>query len=120
MKKATLIFFTISLLAILSIVIFWNLPFEITRKSDIKLGNKLIENINLYESQNNTLPKNNDEKTLEKLGFKIEMLGIEPSYKSNLDGVYEIVFTEGFDGPYLMWNSNERKWKVGFPSIFKY
>ncbi|WLD23492.1 hypothetical protein NU10_12375 [Flavobacterium dauae] len=25
---------------------------------------------------------------------------------------------EGFDGPYLLWNSIDRKWKIDFPRIF--
>ena len=118
MKRGIFIFLTIILLGIFSIVIYWNLPFEITRKSDIKLGNELIKNINYYESENGKLPKNNDWKTLEKLGFKNEDLGTKPSYGNNKNGVYELVFLEGFDGPYLMWNSKEKKWKIDSPTIF--
>lgn len=43
----------------------------------------LIENINKYKTQNNKLPENDDWKTLRKIGFKIEMLGTNPSYETN-------------------------------------
>lgn len=83
------------------------------------MGNKLIENIDSYQSKFNELPKNDDWETLESLGFNIEMLGTQPSYECNQNGEYELVFLEGFDGPYLMWNSNEKKWKIDFPTIYK-
>ena len=118
MKRAILFFLSISVIVIISVVVYWNLPFEITRKSDIKIGNKLIENINYHQNQNKTLPKNDDYKTLEKLGFTMEMLGTKPSYASNQNGEYELIFLEGFDGPYLMWNSKEKKWKIDYPTIF--
>lgn len=118
MKKATLIFFSILAFTIISFVVYWNLPFEITHQSDIKLGNKLIEKIDSYKIRNNKLPDNYDMKTLEQLGFKIEMLGTNPSYASNQNGEYEIVFLKGFDGPYLMWNSKDKKWKFDSPTVF--
>lgn len=118
LKKGIYILISIILLSIVSLAIYWNLPFEITRKSDIKLGNTLIKNINSYKLENNKLPENTDWKTLEKLGFKIEMLGTKPNYETNQDSDYELVFLEGFDGPYLMWNSKEKKWKIDFPTIF--
>jgi len=46
------------------------------------------------------------------------MLGISPSYETDGNDEYEIIFLEGFDGPYLMWNSNENKWKIDFPTIY--
>lgn len=118
MKKIVFTFFSILIISIISLAIYWNLPFEITRKSDIKFGNELIKNIETYKIENNNLPKNGDWKTLEKLGFKIEILGTKPDYETNQNGEFEIVFLEGFDGPYLMWNSKEKKWKIDFPTIF--
>ena len=118
LKKTFFILISIICLAIVSLITYWNLPIEITRKSDIKLGNTIIENINSYKSENKKLPENQDWKTLEKIGFKIEMLGTTPSYETNQNGEYELVFLEGFDGPYLMWNSTEKKWKIDFPTIY--
>src|SRR5690606_41791202 len=71
-----------------------------------------------YKVENNKLPENDDWETLEKIGFKTEMLGTSPSYETDGNDEYEIIFLEGFDGPYLMWNSKEGKWKIGFPTIF--
>jgi len=118
LKKAIYILISIFILSIVSLIIYWNLPFEITRKSEINYGNTLIENINKYKIQNNKLPGNDDWKTLRKIGFKIEILGTNPSYETNGNDEYEIIFLEGFDGPYLMWNSKEKNWKISFPKTF--
>lgn len=118
MKKAFYILVSLLVLSLISLVIYWNLPFEITRKKDIELGNTLIENIQSYKSKHHKVPDENDSKTLRKLGFKIEVLGTKPSYETNQNGEYELVFIEGFDGPHLMWNSKEKKWKIDFPTIY--
>ncbi|WP_177764429.1 hypothetical protein [Flavobacterium sp. I3-2] len=118
MKKVVYILISIILLSIVSLIIYWILPFEVTRKSDINFGNKLIENINSYKIEYGKLPENDDWKTLEKIGFKTKMLGTTPSYESNGIDEFEIIFLEGFDGPYLMWNSKENKWKIDFPKIY--
>ncbi|MGV3611488.1 MAG: hypothetical protein ACO1N0_11090 [Fluviicola sp.] len=118
MKKALYSLGSLLILALISLVIYWNLPFEITRKKDLELGNTLIENIQSYKSKYHKIPDENDSKILRKLGFKIEPLGTKPSYETNQNGEYEVVFLEGFDGPYLMWNSKEEKWKMDFPTIY--
>ena len=118
MKKIIIGFVIIITFLILSFLIYLNLPFEITRKSDIDYGNSLIENIEKYKKKNNRLPINNDWKTLEELGFKTETLGKKPSYETDNKGNYELIYLEGFDGPYLMWNSVEKNWKIDNPSIF--
>jgi hypothetical protein len=118
LRKIIYILLSILLLSILALLIYWNLPFKITRKSDITLGNTIIENINSYKLKHKKLPENNDWKTLEKLGFNVEILGTKPNYLKNQNGEYELVFMEGFDGPYLMWNSKENKWKIDFPKIY--
>lgn len=101
----------------MSIAVYWNLPLELLRKDDINFGNRLIENIKIYQRKYNKLPENNDWKTLEKLGFDMELLGTNPSYQTNKKGEFELVFLEGFDGPYLVWNSNIKRWKIDFPSL---
>lgn len=103
----------------ISFVVYRNLPIEVTRQSEIQLGNKLIENIHSYKIENNKLPDNDDVQTLEHLGFEIAEAGTKPSYICNQNGEYEIVFLKGFDGPYLMWNSKEQEWKVDAPTIFQ-
>jgi hypothetical protein len=118
MKKALLISISFIILIILSIVVYWNLPIEVTRKSDIKFGTELIEKIENYKKINGKLPETNDWQTLEKLGFKKDE-SAKPTYTADPDGNYELVYIDGFDGPYLLWNSQEKKWTVDFPKIFQ-
>lgn len=99
-------------------VIYWNLPLELTRRTDIQIGNTLLKNINSYQFKYNRIPEGNDWLTLDSLGFKSETIGTKPSYACNRHGEYELIFIEGFDGPYLMWNSGEKKWKIDFPTLF--
>ncbi|WP_312078892.1 hypothetical protein [Chryseobacterium sp.] len=117
MKKIVIIFTATVLIIILSITIYWNLPIEITRKSDIESGKKIIQNIENYKKTNGKLPEKGDWKTLEKLGFKPEKSNPYLDYLKDSSGVYELIYVEGFDGPYLMWNSEERKWTIDFPKI---
>ncbi|RZJ49233.1 MAG: hypothetical protein EOO19_05920, partial [Chryseobacterium sp.] len=100
MKKALIIFISVIVVIILSFTIYWNLPIEITRKSDIKFGNELIRKIENYKKTNQKLPENNDWQTLEKLGFKKDEAA-NPIYTSDEHGNFELVYFEGFDGPYL-------------------
>jgi len=120
MKKTLLISFTVIALITVSFTIYWNLPIEITRKSDIESGNKIIKNIENYKKNNGKLPENGDWKTLEKLGFKFEKAVPYLDYTTDNKGFYELTYIEGFDGPYLMWNSSEKKWTIDFPKIHKH
>lgn len=118
MKKALLIIVSTLILAVISITIYWNLPIEITRKSDIKEGNQIIQNIETYQKISRKLPENDDWKTLKKLGFNLEDSVSYLDYKTDNKGNYELTYLEGFDGPYLTWNSKERKWTIDYPKIF--
>ncbi len=97
-------------------LIYFNLPFEITRKSDINFGNELAVKIEQFKKENNELPKTDDWKNLEELGFKIEMLGTDPSYQKINENEFELIFLEGFDGPYLMYNCKSKNWTMDFPT----
>lgn len=116
MKKILVIVISLLILSIISLTIYWNLPIEITRMSDIESGNKVIQNIENYQKTNHQLPSNNDWQTLEKLGLKKDE-SEKLSYTSDKNGNYELVYVDGFDGPYLMWNSKEGKWTIDFPTI---
>ncbi|WP_139856815.1 hypothetical protein [Aequorivita sinensis] len=96
-------------------LIYFNLPFEITRKSDINLGNILAGKIEQFKKKNNELPNTDDWKVLEELGFKTEMLGTDPTYQKINDNEFELIFLEGFDGPYLLYNSKSDNWSMDFP-----
>ena len=117
-KKLILYLLGIIIFIVIGFLVYWNLPIEITRKSDITLGNTLIKNIEKYKLDHNKLPTEDDWKTLEELGFNTQSLGTKPNYIVDLKGNYEITFLEGFDGPYLLWNSIDKKWKIDFPRIF--
>lgn len=116
MKKILIIVIALILACTISLITYWNLPIEITRKSDIKAGNELIKNIENYKKTSHKLPYENDWETLERLGFKRND-SENPVYSTDQKGNYELVYYEGFDGPYLMWNSQERKWTIDFPKI---
>lgn len=115
--------FIVILIIILLIPILWfgynKLPIEITKRKDIKFGNELIVKIQDYQIKNSQLPSTDDWKTLEKIGFKTEMLGTKPSYQKISDDEYELIYIEGFDAPYLLYNSKSKKWIVGFPKFPK-
>lgn len=119
MKKIFIILASFLFLIVISITIYWNLPIEITRKSDIEAGNKIIKNIEAYQKANGKLPENNDWKTLKKLGFNLESSVSYLSYATDNQGNFELAYLEGFDGPYLLWNSKERKWTIDQPKIYK-
>ncbi|MBW7676428.1 hypothetical protein [Chryseobacterium chendengshani] len=117
MKKALIISISVIIIFIFSFITYWNLPIEVTRKSDIRFGNELIQKIQDYKKTNNKLPENHDWQTLKKLGFKMEDLGTKPLYAKDSTNTYELSFSDGFEGPYLMWNSQEGKWTIDFPKI---
>lgn len=116
MKKILIISLTIIVIIILSITIYWNLPIEITRRSDIELGNTIIHDIENYEKTNGKLPEKNDWQTLEKFGLQESNLD-KPLYNTDPKGNYELIYDDGLGGPYLIWNSNEKKWTIDFPKI---
>jgi len=118
MKKIALTILTFFILIVSSYFIWWNLPLSINRNSDIKLGEHLIQNIESYQKQNG-LPDNNDWETLKKIGFRDRIDFLQPEYSKLNETEFELIYMEGFDGPYLMWNSKEKKWKEGYPTFDK-
>lgn len=116
MKKTLIISISVIALLILSITIYWNLPIEITRKSDIKSGNQIIENIENYRKNSYKLPEVNDWQTLEKLGLQKDNPE-KPVYNKDETGNYELVYDDGLGGPYLLWNSTEKKSTIDQPKI---
>jgi hypothetical protein len=115
--------FVIILIIVLLIPILWigynKLPNEITRRKDIKFGNELIVKIQNYQIKYSQLPSTDDWEILEQIGFKTEMLGTDPSYQKISDDEYELIYIEGFDAPYLLYNSKSKKWIVDFPKFPK-
>ncbi|HCN48777.1 MAG TPA: hypothetical protein DIT10_06745 [Chryseobacterium sp.] len=118
-KKILLTLIGIFILGAVSLTVYWNLPIEVTRHSDIEYGNKLVLNLENYQKEHKSLPRYNDWNTLHQLGFKQQDLGVSPDYAVDSTGTYELVYLEGFDGPYLMYSSREKKWSIDFPKVFK-
>lgn len=118
MKRIVIGILTITILTIGGYILWWNLPLTINRKTDIELGERIIKNIETYKIEN-SLPDNNDWETLRKLGFRDKIDFLQPEYRKLDDNNFELIFIEGFDGPYLMWTSTERKWKEGYPTFDK-
>ncbi len=114
MSKGFKIFgFGIIVLVILYLI--WiKLPFTINRHSDISLGSKIISQIESYRKTNG-LPESNDWNTLKKFGFIDHLNFLEPEYQKLNENDYQLIFIEGFDGPYLMWTSLDKKWKIDQP-----
>lgn len=57
MKKAAILIASFFALIIISITVYWNLPIEITRKSDIESGNKIIWSIESFQKSMEDFPK---------------------------------------------------------------
>lgn len=119
MRKSIYISVIILILLLISLIVYNQLPFDITRKSDIRFGEELVSKIESYKTNNFQLPLNGDWKVLEHLGFKLEELGTIPTYQRINENEYEIIYLEGFDPPYLLYNSNDKRWKIDFPKFPK-
>ena len=116
LKKGIITFGIIILLTIIFYVTWLNLPVAINRYSDIKFANKIIDQIDKYKITN-SLPESDDWETLKKFGFEDHLDFFVPEYQKLNDETYELIFVEGFDGPYLLWNSKDRKWKIDQPTF---
>lgn len=116
MKK--LIFAIITFLVILAgiYIIWWNLPLTVIRSTDVKLGEEIINKIENHKKTNG-LPDNQDWETLRSFGFRDKIDFLQPEYNRIDSETFELIYIEGFDGPYLMWNSKERIWKEGYPTF---
>ena len=78
----------------------------------------MIRKVDSYYRQYQTLPETGDWLELKKVGFSSDELEkAYPEYHRINTTAYELTFVKGFDGPYLTWNSQERKWKIGGPVV---
>ncbi len=115
MKKRTIICITIIFAGIASLVIYWNLPWQIKYKSEINFGNQLIEKIEKFRLTNASIPQTDDWQTLKTLGFKItENESWEPQYQKINETDYMIINVWNFDPPYLYYYSKTKEWELGF------
>ncbi len=117
-KIAILMLGIFLLLTISVYTIGWKLPISVSRYSDIKFGNEMIRKVKEYRKQHG-LPETNDWQLLRKLGFKQRGDLLIPDYQKLNDTTFELVYLEGFDGPYLIWNSAEKHWKMAMLTHFQ-
>ena len=73
----------------------------------------------LDNKEKNRLPETNEWNKLIELGFKQRGDLLIPDYQKLNDTAYQIVYLEGFDGPYLNWNSFDKEWKNSMLKYFK-
>ncbi len=110
----------IGLIFLLTIILYFiwvTLPVSINRYVDIKFGDSVIEKIEDYRKINGRLPETDDWRTLKTLGFRDKVAFLVPEYQKLNDDNYELRYIEGFDGPYLLWNSKDKIWKEGMPTF---
>lgn len=98
------------LLLIITAIAYLNIPIEWRRHKDIEHGNKLIQNIQIYQQQHNRLPENSEIETLNKLGFTQNARGWQPAYQKQNEHSYRIIYLDGYTPPYLYWQSDEKIW----------
>jgi hypothetical protein len=99
-------------------VAWWLLPLSVTHYAEVSHGNILRQRLDSYFNQNHTLPEDDAWQQLKQIGFTSQELeNAYPEYHKIDDDAYELLFVKGFDGPYLTWNSWERRWKKGYATL---
>lgn len=100
------------LIFITYVVVVNALPTSIIYYQEINKANAIIEQIETLEGK---LPENTDWVVLWDLGLEDVYEIDEPRYHKISENEFELVYYIGFDGPHLVWNSDEKIWKKGFP-----
>ena len=97
---------------ILIILVIWiKLPTNLKYYNEIELGNNFAENIETYKQQNRQLPEEMDWNTLEGLNKSEAYETWWPTYQKIDDKQFTLTFIEGFDRPYLTYDSRTKKWE---------
>ena len=117
MKKNLLITIIIIFIGVFTWI---NAPMEFLKRNEIKRGNELVLAIENYLANENRLPNNGEWDKLKAIGLTEKEINTSyPEYQKIDSSTFELIYVEGFDPPYLIWNSNERKWKEGNPTYLK-
>jgi hypothetical protein len=108
----------ISIVVLILLFFVWlNLPTSIVHYSQIKEGNVYVANLFEYQKRNNKLPNTEDIAVLEKLSPAKEFKDWFPNYKKTSDTSFMLTYFEGFDPPYLTYDSRSKKWEMKFPTF---
>lgn len=99
------------LFAIRKVGIYWE------EQHKIDLGNKYISNIMHYWNENKKLPDEQERELHKKLnpdpkGEYLEAWSVWPAYKKTNSSGFTLTFVEGFDGPYLTYDSTTKIWST--------
>ena len=113
MKKSIIISVSIILILILISVVFYHLPFQKKYRSEIKFGNQLIEKIENFREQNDSIPQTTDYVVLRSFGFELNESFL-PQYQKINTTDYILIYCWGFDPPWLYYYSKTKKWNYGF------
>lgn len=90
-----------------------NLPLEWRRHKDIQLAQTLSQNIEQYRQQHAHLPVENNSQILKQLGFRHHKdTGWQPNYRKLDETHYQIIYKDGYEPPYLNWDSRNQKWSL--------
>ncbi len=101
---------------IIILIIVWNIGIMIEYNRQLSIGNEYVDNIMTYLQEHKKLPDQLDWKTLEKLnpfakGKKYdEGIASWPEYRKNGNDHFTLTFLEGFDWPYLTYDSATETW----------
>ena len=103
-------------LLLLAATAYPHLPLEWRRHKDIKLGNTIAANIEQFRQTHGRLPHNTEAELLP-LGFKHNKQGWQPNYRPDGRGGYRLIYDDGYDPPYLLWDSQEQQWHLEQSSL---
>ncbi|MEJ8801031.1 hypothetical protein [Pontibacter sp. H249] len=111
-KKVLKTIFTLLLILIVGFTIWWNMPCQVQRSEEIETGNILVSSLQDYQEKNGILPETGDWKALEEIGFDVQETGTIPDYQKKSDTTFSLIYLEGFDGPYLTYESEKGEWTI--------
>lgn len=101
----------VSILVIIGLIIVWILlPTTLKYHKEITLGNKFIDNIKKYHERNGRLPDENQWDSLAKLNPLKPYETFYPEYRRLDSNNFELTYIEGFDPPYLQYDTKTNKW----------
>ena len=99
------------------IIVWLNLSIKYKYRSEIKRANVYIENLKNYQKKNGVMPNENDWKTLDILNPIKPFNESKPQYDKVGKKDFILTFVQGFDPPYLFYDSRTNIWKYDFPPI---
>ena len=93
-------------------VVWINLPVSVKYAGEIRSGNSLAAEIEAYKLKNDVLPESNDWEVQESWGIPEKNLGWKPAYEKIDENSFLLIYSEGFDGPYLTYESKTKTWAL--------